>query len=70
VQGLGAALLMPQTLTIITQVFPPARRGVLGLGVVLLALAAQPQGAGAGASRARSPRHREGRAGAERRLSR
>ena len=27
VQGLGAAMLMPQTLTIITNVFPPERRG-------------------------------------------
>ncbi len=27
VQGLGAAMLMPQTLTMITMVFPPARRG-------------------------------------------
>jgi EmrB/QacA subfamily drug resistance transporter len=27
VQGLGAALLMPQTLTILTMVFPPERRG-------------------------------------------
>ena len=27
VQGLGAALLMPQTLTIITNTFPPERRG-------------------------------------------
>jgi EmrB/QacA subfamily drug resistance transporter len=27
VQGLGAAMLMPQTLTIITNVFPPQRRG-------------------------------------------
>jgi EmrB/QacA subfamily drug resistance transporter len=27
VQGLGAAMLMPQTLTIITNTFPPARRG-------------------------------------------
>lgn len=27
VQGLGAAMLMPQTLTIITMVFPPERRG-------------------------------------------
>src|SRR4029077_13724669 len=27
VQGLGAAMLMPQTLTIITNTFPPERRG-------------------------------------------
>jgi MFS family permease len=31
-QGVGAAMLMPQTLAIITTVIPPARRGV-ALGV-------------------------------------
>src|SRR5262247_2128949 len=32
VQGLGAAMLMPQTLTIITNTFPPERRGLWHLG--------------------------------------
>lgn len=41
VQGLGAALLMPQTLTILTTVFPPERRGAaFGVWGAVMGLAA------------------------------